>query len=217
MPLRAVCCFSHLTDRDAYSIDPHFCVKKFVDALKGRTIKKWASIPVGKGPKRLLEQANAKDAVDWFGEMAADILRNEAIRGRPVLVPFPSSKCDTTIAESKTKRLANAIAARFQADVADIIRFDAPQPSAHEEGGTRDPEEIYQHLRLQGRILKGRPYILVDDVLTSGGHIRAAAALLAKHGARVVLVIGGVSADREPADVPFDRVERELDDFEPDD
>lgn len=213
MPLRAVCCFSHLTDIDANWQDPHFCVKKFVDALKGRQINKHAFIPVGSGPKRRLEQSNAANAIDWFGEMAAEVLENEGIGDRPILMPIPSSKCDLKVKVSKTRRLAEAVCARFDADVLDVLRFDKPQRSANGEGGTRDAEELYGHLRLLGPLTKQRPYVLIDDVVTSGGHLRAAKSFLRSRGVNVVLAIGGVSADREPSGNPFARVTREFPPF----
>ena len=216
MPLRAVCCFAHLTTRKARWSDSHYSVKKFVDALKERPIQKWADIPVGDGPRRRLAQLNASEAAEWFGEMAAELLQRESFEGRPVLVPIPSSKCDTSVLVSKTSRLAEAVAARFGAAVHDIVRFDEPQPSASGEGGDRDVAEIYWHLRLMGPVRVDRPHVLIDDVVTSGSHLMAAAALLRKHGAKVVLAVCGVSADWMPNPTPFARVWRVLPDFDPD-
>ncbi len=214
MPLRTACCFTHLTSEQGWQ-DPQYCVKKFVDALKDRPINRYAYIPVGTGPKRLLQQSNAQEAVMWFGEMAAEIMTKELFSDTPVLVPFPSSKCDKKTQISKTRRLASAVAFRFEATVADVLRFDEPQLSANSEGGSRDPAVIYSHLRLIGPVIEGRPYVLIDDVLTSGGHLRAGAALLRKYGADVVLAICGVDANQEPQADPFQRVWYELEDFTP--
>jgi hypothetical protein len=68
MALQAVCCFTHLTPTDYVSYDPHLCAKKFVDALTSAAINGSAWIPVASdGSKRKLGQANASDAVEWFG------------------------------------------------------------------------------------------------------------------------------------------------------
>jgi pyrimidine operon attenuation protein/uracil phosphoribosyltransferase len=216
MALKAVCCFTHLTSTDYVWYDPHFCVKKFVDALKFREINSSAWIPVGSdGTKRKLEQANASDAVDWFGEMAAEILATQDFQQRPVLVPYPSSKCTPEVAISRTRRLADAIAIRFEADVADIIRYRTPRPSAHEEGGTREADLIYLQLVLTGPIDRGRPYVLVDDVLTTGEHARAGAAILRTHGAHIEMVVCGVKATKAPVPDHFSRVWLELDEYIP--
>src|SRR5262245_38499972 len=110
MRLQAACCFTHLTSTEYPWYDAHFCVKKFVDALKSKTIKGSAWIPVTSDTqRRKLEQANATDAVEWFGEMAAEILAAQNLQPKPVLVPYPSSKCTPSVAVSKTRRLAEAI------------------------------------------------------------------------------------------------------------
>jgi predicted amidophosphoribosyltransferase len=215
MPVQAVCCFTHLTSTDFAWTDPHYCVKKFVDALKRRPINKSAYIPVGRGPKRKLTQDNAGHAVLWFGEMAAELLSQQPFGDKPILVPYPSSKCTPAVRVAKTKRLATATASRFTADVADIIRYVNEQPSAHEEDGTRDPALIYPELTLTGEIAPDRPYVLIDDVLTSGGHARAGVALLRENGATVSLVVCGVKASQVPVADHFARTWVELADYEP--
>ena len=51
-----------------------------------------------------------------------------------------------------------------------------------------------------------RPYILIDDVLTSGGHLQAGVAELTNKGANVVLGICALKAAQEPVSDPFARV-----------
>jgi hypothetical protein len=46
--------------------------------------------------------------------------------------------------------------------------------SSSEEGGTRDADELYQRLQLDGTIPAGQ-IILLDDVLTGGGHVKGSA------------------------------------------
>jgi hypothetical protein len=58
------------------------------------------------------------------------------------------------------------------------------------------------------------PYVLVDDVVTSGGHLRACAAFLHNHGARVERAICAARSDHDPPDDPFGRRVDELPDFD---
>jgi hypothetical protein len=216
MTLQAVCCFTHLTSTDYVWYDAHYCVKKFVDALKFREVKGSAWIPVGgQGEKRKLEQTNAGDAVEWFGEMAAEILVGAHLQQKPMLVPYPSSKCTQDVAVSKTRRLADAIAHRFEADVSDVLRYQHSQASARAVEGTRDVARVYAELVLIGSIDRDKPYVLVDDILATGSHARAGAAILIRNGAKVVLVVCGARADNEPVKDHFSRVRLELDEYIP--
>jgi predicted amidophosphoribosyltransferase len=210
MPLRAIGCYSFLSTTEVAWDDAHFCVKKFVDAIKHRSIKAYAWMKVDSGPKRHLSQANASDAFKWFGEMATEILKNEGVSTKALFIPIPNSKCALGQVRSKTRDLADAIVKKFGGSVSDVLRFDEPQPSAHEEHGTRDPAEIIKHLRLQGSIPARRPIVLVDDVVTTGGHAIAAAEYLRKKGHEVVLVVAGACATHDASIPSFDRVFREL-------
>jgi hypothetical protein len=242
--IRAKCCFTYLTRTDCVWRDPNYSVKKFIDAIKGRPISDYAYLRIRSGePLQQLEQANAGDAVQWFGEMAAELVFDEQLV-HPILVPFPNSRCTLDRPEPpRTMLLAAAIARHLVghdaatpaarttvarasaastafgnpfvgcATVADVLRFDRAVASAHTEGGAREPAGIYRQLRLIGSIDVSRPYVLVDDVLASGGHLRAGAAFLRAHGADVQLAVCAVSAEAEPVADPFARVCRELPDF----
>ena len=101
MATRAVCCFTHLTTTDWQWRNEDYSVKKFLDGLKGREINKYARIPVDSGRRRYLSNANASDAIKWFGEMAARFIHDVGIRA-PMLVPFPNSKCVVGDRRSRT-------------------------------------------------------------------------------------------------------------------
>lgn len=207
------CCFTHRKIPPPYTNDPEHCVNKFRDALKGDPINMHAWIPVVGRGKRRLQQSNAAEAFEWFGEMAAELLQKEKITGSPIFVPFPDSKCTVKAGRaSKTKRLADAVAKHYGGDVADILRFAKEMRSSHSEGGTRDAEEIYNELQTIGAVDKKRPYIIIDDVLTTGGHMQAGVAELRNQGAKVVLAVCALKAEQAAVADPFARVVIDLPD-----
>lgn len=126
------------------------------------------------------------------------------------LVPIPDSACSVASkAAPKTMILAAALRDTLmpgQAGVFDLLRWAEAIPPAHLIGGTRDPQELYSLLRLRARDLPRLPSIvLIDDVLASGGHLRAAAAFVADCGAQVHMAIcaGRAELTRGPLERPF--------------
>jgi adenine/guanine phosphoribosyltransferase-like PRPP-binding protein len=214
MPLKVVCCFSHRTSVDTTWTDEQHSVNQFVDAIKDRPIKGYGHVQLhGESTKREISSATRAQATGWFGQMAAQILNDHRVV-RAILVPLPNSDCAVGVPASRTAALASAVASSSDAVVADILRWDQVWPSASEQGGTRDPAILYRRLTLVGRIQPG-PCVLIDDVLTSGGHLRAAAHVLASLGADVVLAICAARADQEPTSHPFEMRIEEYEDFDP--
>jgi hypothetical protein len=220
MPLEVISCFSYRTSLDSPWTDAHHSVNQFVDALKDRPVKGYGHVLInGQPPKRLIEAASAIQAKGWFGEMGAQILSDKRLRNPVVLVPVPNSECTLTVRDSRTAALAHAVQERTDVVEAidDFVRWDQVMPSASKDDGPRHPAILFPHLRIRGRqaIRSKCSYVIIDDVLTSGGHLRAVAALLRSKGARVAFAICGARADSVPQTNPFERRIDELEDFEP--
>jgi hypothetical protein len=131
--------------------------------------------------------------------------------GRFSIVPIPDASCALSSPRPpRTCAIADALVDALdpgKATVLDVLRWVRPMPTAHQAGGTRDPQELYGRLRLT---LPRLPHdnanvVLVDDVLASGGHLRAADAFLSDCGANVIVAVcAGRADDTEAPDLdPF--------------
>jgi hypothetical protein len=179
-----------------------------VRALKQQTFRGYSYVPLPGGARAYLDSGTASDAPAWFGQMAARQINWDPV-GPLALVPIPDASCSLcSEAPPRTIALAQALVGALASDnviIRDLLRWATPMPSAHEQGGTREPQELYSALRLTTRRLsEDNPrYVLVDDVLASGAHIRAAAAFLTDCGADVRCAICAAQAVHNAPAEPF--------------
>jgi predicted amidophosphoribosyltransferase len=146
-----------------------------VKAVKGRPLgSAYATVKIGEKWVAVAE-ANKDRAMDWFAEWAAGHV-NSLGTGPKIIVPIPSSKTIVTSADDfRTAIIAAKVAGLCPNTVAcPNLRFDQVMASSSEEGGTRDAYELYERLRLIGDLPAGQ-VVLLDDVLTGGGHMKASA------------------------------------------
>jgi hypothetical protein len=86
----------------------HAC--KFIKAIKGEGVSKYAYVPVPiyNGQQRYLENANRDDVFGWFGEMVAGLVGSRTEKARPLsFIPIPSSECtsEADVRNCRTFRL----------------------------------------------------------------------------------------------------------------
>jgi len=201
--------------RPPYSSDAEFHALKFVKAVKGKTFRGWAEVPV-LGRNERLEPSNAEDALDWFAELAASEIRKLRLSPPLSFVAVPNTS--STVKSGKVPRtfiLATAIAAQLKdAEAADIFRWKKEMLKSHQEG-TRDPQELYDNLVLTANPPMGGTVLLVDDVYTKGSHLRAAAARLKEKGTICTVAVCAGRTVLECQDEPFLVRREHLLDFTP--
>jgi hypothetical protein len=136
-----------------------------------------------------LDTRRAHQGLEWFGTLGSLILETAGSAAPTILVPVPSSDC--TIGSAKTPStslLAAAVAAETRnASVADSLRWRRERKPSH-LGGSRDPDMLFRELSIVSTPPQGT-LVLIDDVVTTGGHILAAAAKLANVQRRCCLAI----------------------------
>ena len=214
MALRVISFATYLTNVDVAWRGEDYDALKFVKAIKGKPINKYAYVPVGKA-KRRLEQGNADDAIGWFGELAMAPTRDSRLPRPLILVPIPNSSCTSTNGKvPRTTRLAKALLVQLgEGEVWDRLRWTTIMiPSS--QGGTRDPQELYENLVVTKDPPKGS-LVLIDDVRTTGGHLLAAAARLVEKGGRVPLAVCAARTVWDQDQEPFSMLDERLDDFTP--
>jgi Phosphoribosyl transferase domain len=202
MPLRVFSCCTYSTLRRSRTQE-QWAALYFVKAIKRQPLRGYASVPLPDGTVAHLDERTCAQAPSWFAQMAAT--RIPWAPGLRVLVPVPDAACGLSDDHvSKTVPLARALVAALppgKATVRDVLRWAKAMPSTHQAGGTRDPQELYGRLRLAVPLsLDGSDVILIDDVMASGGHLRACAAFLRDGGANVVAAVcAGRADDTEPS------------------
>lgn len=184
---------SYLTTRAASWRPIDHDALKFVKLLKGKPFGGYGNVHV-RGQWHRFEPGDRATGLRLFAAMLGDFLKSERINPKSTfaLVPIPSTEAvvGATFDRFPTRDIASACASELVAlgvtrvAVSDILRWTTLLPKAHESGASRDPHHLLAHLAIHAPLPLGH-IILVDDVLTTGGHLRAAAHLITSSGGRV--------------------------------
>lgn len=193
-------------------------INKLVKSLKSEHFGGYAKM---RDTDRSWKQITAEDdtaAYALFSHWAQQRLRTLNLE-RFILVPVPSSTCITYDAVTTPSRMAHSIQFGLGAtsSVEHWLRFCEVMPRSH-AGGTRNPLLLEEKLRVSPRATAAH-VVLVDDVKTTGGHLKACAHRLREIGATVEYAVVAASTVWEqhptPLDVPPEDLEMtfNIDDF----
>ncbi len=189
-----------------------------VKAVKGR--------PTGGMPRSMTFQgesfsfgpSNPERAIDLWAAWTVNLLERAISKGPIVLVPVPNTaavhgEVDDFATADRARRVAARGGERYS--VATELWFNkAMTPSS--QGGPRFPSLIYPHLLFQASVVEGTR-VLVDDVFTTGGHLRACAARLRDNNASAALAVCCGRTTHYQLENPFSVPVEKLPDFDPND
>lgn len=197
--IKVISCCDYLTDISVGWRPVDFKTGQMVKALKGRTFKGYFETRI-RGQQRRFSQENIAEFVDFIPEHMAALARRH-FETTFTLVPIPNSHCTSPRQDNfRTLRLARAMGKSAGADVCAALVFKEPQtPSS--KGGSRSPVFIERAMNLIAA--PKHPAVLVDDVYTTGAHMRAACWKLSSAGVEVVGAITFGRSTKAPRENPL--------------
>lgn len=164
---------------------------------------------------------NPNGAVDLWTAWAANLIVNgmEPQDGRLVIVPVPNSHATVSDGcDFRTWELARRIAAMIGDNVQalDELRWTEAIPKAS-AGGPRQAYDLYPKLECTLKCEADVDRVLIDDVMTSGGHLQACAARIKASGASIAAAVVCGRTMHVQVTNPFAMPIEELADFDPND
>ncbi|MEG3148407.1 phosphoribosyltransferase [Sphingomonas sp. ZT3P38] len=169
-----------------------WAARNLVKAIKHEDFKGYSDIKTGNSTIRIDNTVSGRNrALNAVAGALANKISQAGYQNAAV-IPIPSSSHVNPNAVFTGRRIAEAIRAKNGAFVSTpVLYFDEPLQKSAGGGGTRNAGAIQAHLRLANCQLPPS-VVLLDDVCTTGGHLKAAARFLAEHGVEVqdAFVIG---------------------------
>lgn len=159
-----------------------FKAYKFVKAVKGKDFNGYAVLRQADTEYRIENNVQGRmRAMTLAGRMLAGKILHQLNLPAAAIVPVPASDHVDYGADFTGSRLAQAISTAFPAFQAfPNISFSEVMEKAA-DGGTRDPAVLLPYMQLHGE-LPDLPIVLLDDVTSTCGHLKAAARLLRNAG-----------------------------------
>lgn len=155
-------------------------------ALKGGDFKGYADITIA-GESQRITAHNTLPIVNLFGRKVVRAVGQQD-PGTAIFI-LPSSGCTEFGEDQKAERFANAITlANPPIPVLMPFRWVEVLPKAAGGGGPRHPDVLRNKMRFRPQQGITRAF-LVDDVMTTGGHLQAASRLLHAHGVATVAAV----------------------------
>ena len=204
--------YRHRIEHDAHD---------FIQAVKGRPMHGYTGVPC-RGIRRVVLNTHLDRALEILALLTSDIVESPMPLSAPVLVPIPNGSSTLSAEPPRTFTQAQFVARQLGAgaEAIDLFRWRYVMPSASNADGTREPDALYEALVVRpeasGALSPLRPLVLIDDVLTTGGHLLACdAALEDLAGRRAAVALVAAVSDEGHVEDPFVTRVMELGDFEP--
>lgn len=152
--------------------DQDWTANKIIKCVKGEPINGYLDLRID-GKRRRFDEESRDELLEVVCRRAARRLVDGLSQRRICVVPVPNS--GATIRSNtlfRTAQLAQRIVSHGGANLAMLpaLRWRRALTPAH-KGGTRDPGLLLDNLLLRDK--PDRPVVLLDDVMTSGGHMIA--------------------------------------------
>lgn len=175
----------HLGNMNSSWGNQEHCARAAVYSLKSREIRSFNNVPPQAPTFTIDSSTSSRDTAEWFAEYALQHPSFADLNlGRFELVPVPSkSRRSMDDPAGPAGLIAEAIARRMgpNISVTDCLYF-AKHMESSRSGGTRCPDALAEGMGFDGMLGVLHPAVIVDDVVTTGGHILAARQVLADHG-----------------------------------
>lgn len=182
------------------------------DPVKLQKAGNYQNLPIGFGGTNERVQKNNVGITRvrrHFGGWATRKIRAWGVTA-PIIIPVPNSHVTADVDDFETLQIANAVGQAFgaQARVAPVLRFAQAMEKSH-LGGTRSQSVLTTNMIvLPGETGKA---VLVDDMTTTGSHLKAARRVLEKAGYQVEHAVVGARCDEAQLPNPYLLPEEDLD------
>ncbi len=210
----------YLTDEVEKMRDRDYTAIQIVKSVKGRPPGGYSKRLTYKGRTYTIGPDTPEQGCALWSAWAANFIRSSLDHPEEevVLVPVPNSSAVFDGEGFRTFELAAQVAEAVGGNVQayDELRWKE-QKTPSSKGGSRLAYDLYPNLAFEQKGAAGADRILIDDVLTSGGHLQACAARLRENSLKVkgALVCGRTTHAQltNPYNVPVEQ----LPDFDPKD